>query len=336
MDEWDEEEKAVRQLLEEAGPRPPIPQEDLDAISAAARLAWRNKVQNQAPAPARRHFRAYAAALAAALVVTVGLAVWWALRSGGPEPVTVARVEAVAGAVHLERAAGEARGIAAGETVLAGAALRSGEGRASLRLADGATVRLDVETRLRFLSAAVLELERGALYVDTGPGPHRGSAVVVQTPFGTARDVGTRFAVRIAKDGGPALLVRVRDGAVLTERSGRTHLTRAGQELALQRDGASESREAAPYGAEWDWVLAASPGFDIEGRSLGELLDWVSHETGWRITFADEGLAASAPRIILHGGIGQLRPDQAPFAVLPGAGLEGELQDGTLVVRLRR
>lgn len=320
MDEWDKtDEEAVRRLIEEAGPRPAIPQEDLDAISAAARSAWLAQVQRPRRIPSRRPFAAVLAAMAAMaamLAVAAGLAWWWGSREDAPPPI-VARVEAVSGPVPLAR----------GEPVPLGETLRTGPGRASLKLAGGARVRLDQETRLRFASATVLELEQGGLYVDTGSG----SAVEVRTPAGTARDVGTQFAVRILRSG---LLVRVRDGEVLTEQRGRTWITKSGQELVLRQDGTSEQRAVARHGPGWDWILAVSPGFDIEGRSLRELLDWVSRETGWRIVL-DKGLAESAAETVLHGSLGELRPDQAPFAVLPGAGLEGELEDGTLTVRLR-
>jgi hypothetical protein len=334
------EEEVVRRLLEMAGPRPPIPQEDLDAISAAARAVWREEVRKRSGAVLerpRRSLPALALGLAAALALAVGLAGWWWGSRSDRVPPTVAWVEAVTGDVHLGAAANP---VAAGAPVPLGAALRSGgagsEGRASLRLAGGATVRLDAGTRLRFASAGILELERGALYVDTGSGPRRPGAIEVRTPLGTVRDVGTRFAVRIVEPGKAALLVRVRDGEVLTEHRGHAWRTPAGQELILHRDGKAEIRGVAIHGAEWDWVLRAAPGFAIEGRSLRELLDWVSRETGWRIRFADPGLADSAAKIVLHGGIGDLRPDRAPFAVLPGAGLSGKLEDGTLVIRRLR
>lgn len=330
------EEELVRQLLESAGPRPPMPPEDLDAIAAAARAAWREQVRQRDATTAHRPLRAVAWGLAAAVAVAVGLALWWGSRIDRTPP-TVAWIETLTGSVHLETSATERREIAKGEPIPLGATLRSTESsRAALRLAGGATVRLDAETRLRFVSAAVLDLERGAVYVDTGSGPRPRTALEVRTSVGTARDIGTRFAVRIVGSERTALLVRVRDGAVLTEQRGRTFLTHAGEELMLRRDGTSQRREAAASGPDWEWVLAASPGFGIEGRTLREFLDWVSRETGWRIDFADAGLADSADEIILHGSIGGLRPDRAPFAVLPGAGLEGEIEDGALVVRRRR
>jgi FecR-like protein len=343
MDERDQktagalsEEEHVRQLLEMAGPRPAIPQEDLDAISAVARSAWRAQVRPRSASPVRRPLRTVLA-LAASVLVAVGLAWWWASRAprdpAGVPPM-VARIELVTGQVQLETDTDEARTITEREPIHLGAALHSGQGRASLRLAGGVIVRLDVESRLRFASATVLDLERGALYVDTGSGPH-GGPIEVRTPLGTARDIGTRFAVRIVEADQTTLLVRVRDGAVLTEQRGRTYRTQAGQELVLHHDGTAERRGIPRYGAEWEWVLAASPGFAIEGRTLKEFLDWTSNETGWKIVLADPGLADSATKIVLHGSVGELRPDQAPFAVLPGAGLEGKLKNGTMVVRRR-
>ncbi len=205
-------------------------------------------------------------------------------------------------------------------------------GPVRVETAGGATVRLHAETRLRFVSAAVLELERGAIYVDTGSGP-RSSRIEVRTPLGTVRDVGTLFAVQVVDP--TTLVVRVRDGEVLTEHQGIADRTPAGQEMVLHRDGTVERHAVAAYGPAWDWVLAAAPGFDVEGRTLQELLDWVSRETGWQIVFADPGLAGSAGKTVLHGSLGGLRPDQAPFAVLPGAGLRGEVEDGKLLIQRR-
>jgi FecR-like protein len=354
-----DDEEVVRRLLETAGPQPEVPQEDLDAIAAAARTAWQEQVRRRAGAPARRRsVRMLTAALAAALALALGLAWWLARQSddGSPTPAApaeiVARVEALAGPVQLEAAGQGPRPLTAGEPIPLGAALRSGgeegdegsartPGRAALRLSGGAAVRLDAGTRLRLLSPTVLELTRGALYVDTGleprmiAGPAPQAAIEIRTPAGTARDVGTRFAVRVVGRGREALLVRVRDGAVQAEHRGRSYLTLAGQELVLRRDGTAQRRAAAAYGPEWDWTLEASPEFAIEGRTLREFLDWVSRDTGWQIRFTDPGLKEEADQIVLHGSIGRLRADQAPLAVLPGAGLAGEVQDGTLVIRRR-
>ena len=335
---WADDEREIRRLLERAGPRPEVPEADLEAITATARSAWQ---ACWGARPVRRSRwsghgarLALAAGLAAALALAVGLGWWWqALRSAAP-PEVVAHLETVSGPVGLGDGVAAA-GAAAGQAVPAGAMVSTGgatepEGRASLRLASGATVRLDAESRLRLVSASVLDLERGTVYVDTGTAERPGTALEVRTALGVARDVGTQFLVRLRAE---ALSVRVRDGVVAVERDGQAFRTGAGRELVLRRDGRVERREAAGHGPAWEWVMAAAPRFELEGRSVAELVAWVSRETGWRVLYEDPELAAAAEGIVLHGSLGELRPDQAPFALLPSAGLEGELRGGVLVVQ---
>lgn len=329
-----DEERQVRELLERAGPRPELPAEDLDAIVAAGRVAWRESVGESTVV--RQPGRARIAALAAAVVVALGIGWWWSAtrsgeldgdggRGGAGEPV--ARYVTV----------WDAREPLEGRTLVAGTAIETGDGtgplprRLALRLRSGIEVRLDAGTRLRLASAAEVELDRGAVYVDTGAGS---GTLAVRTPFGVARDVGTRFEVRLG-DGETPLSVRVRDGSVAVEHGGEIRLAAAGEAIVVRGDGVMERRQAPEYGPAWNWVTATAPRFELEGRTLAQLLEWVSRETGWAVRYDDPGLAAAADDVVLHGSLGDLRPDQAPFAVLPGAGLEGELDEGTLVVRRR-
>ena len=126
--------------------------------------------------------------------------------------------------------------------------------------------------------------------------------------------------------------VRVRDGAVAAATAGRTPTARAGEELVLDREGHAALHPAASSGEDWAWVLAVAPPFAGEGRTVAELLDWVSRETGWRLRFEGDATRTAATGV-LHGDVGALPPDRAAFALLPGAGLEAELRHGTLIVR---
>lgn len=328
-----EDEEEVSRLLAEAGPRPDLPEEDLAAIWATARSAWQREVRPAAVSDRPRAPRSRLAvplALAAALFLALGVGWWWSRGSRGvPGPaawVTMAR-----GSVRLE---GESRSIGVGEKIPLGATLVSGgeagsEGRAALQLVGGASVRLDVGTRLELAETAELELTRGAVYVDTGAG-RPAAAVVVRSPLGTARDVGTRFTVRLE---GSEMRVQVRDGAVEVEHRGGVDRAGAGEELVVHAGRDPERRQVAGYGPQWAWTWAAAPRF--EGRRLDELLLWVERETGWQVRYADEGLARAARQIDVFG-VESLRPDQAPFVVLPGAGWEAELAGKTLHVRRRR
>lgn len=359
------EEAAIRQLLHEAGERPALPAEDLAGIAAAARDAWQEQLA--APLGARpvgerpwTHVRArrplsprLAWGVAAAAVVAIGVASWWMVIGRTASAVT-ARADQVHGRVEVESpvAGGPdlapARAIAAGDVVAVGSRLTTngaaepsaGEaGGVALRMPGGASLRLAEATRMRLLSAGRIELERGAVYIDhagaTASEEGQDTGIEVVTPFGNVVEIGTQFSVRRSATESH-LEVRVREGEVQIVRPGATASASAGIELLVGQDGSIRRREIAAHGPEWDWVLDRAPGFDIEGRTLGEFLGWVGRETGWRIELSTAATDRAVGEIVLHGSTAGLRPDRAAFVVLSGADLAGERFDGTLRVRLRQ
>lgn len=335
-----DDEAIVGGLLQAAGPRPAIPAEDLEAIAAAARSAWRMQVHRHRRAsesvPSRRS-RTVVLALAATLAAVLGLGWWWSSTRVAPGAVAVARVETVAGGVRIADGSGS-RPLADGEEIRAGATLTTGgaaedAGRVSLRLAGGPTLRLDAGAELLLVSATSVVLARGEMYAASGSAG-RGAALEVRTPLGTARDVGTQFTVAVLGPAAEAVRVRVREGAVVVLRDGQSYRTEPGQELLVLRDDGVERREIPAHGDPWSWVVAAAPPFS--GRTLADLLGWVEDEAGWRVRYESPELAAAARKIVLYGGVGDLRADEAALAVLPGAGLDGELDDGVLTVRRPR
>ena len=293
------DEEQVRRLLEDAGPRPEVPPEDLARIKAAFRAEWKEHIRRRR-SPDRRLWL-----LAASILLAAGLG-WWLW----PAPaVPVAR---------FERASGPAA------EVLSAAELSAGESPVGLRLAAGPSLRLDAGSQVRLVSASVIELRHGAVYLDS-----EGAAKVeIRTPLGVVTDVGTQFEARLLGKG-EALRVRVREGAV---RVG-PHKAEAGTELTLRADGTVVRGPIAAYGPPWAWVLKAAPPLVIEGLTLEQFLDRIARETGWTVRYEDPGLAQSAGTIVLHGDIGDLPPDQAPEVVLPGAGLDHRLADGVLILR---
>jgi ferric-dicitrate binding protein FerR (iron transport regulator) len=334
-------EAAVRSLMESAGPRPTIPAADLATIRSTARDAWRSRTAATAPEESelRSQWPRWALALAATLLVALGLAGWQLQRS--PQALqVVAQLDSASGVLLLERPGAEPRPLTGKSPLTASSWLTSGDaatspGTAAIRLASGAAMRMDVDTRLQLLSANEVRLERGALYVDTGVdgAVPAGSepAILVQTPYGPVQDIGTRFTVRVEGNGTPVLSLRVRDGAVAVGESAQRQVAQAGEELRLEGDRV-EREEISVYGSGWEWVLEAAPGFQLDGRPLGELLGWVERETGWRIAYASEELAEHAPTIPLFGSMADLRPDEAPFVLLPGADLEGHLEGDVLII----
>jgi ferric-dicitrate binding protein FerR (iron transport regulator) len=334
-----EDEAVVGRLLAASGRRLELPAEELAWARQAVWAAWEARPASPpvaAPAPARRG--ALAAALAAGLVAVIGLAWWW--TTVRPQPGAVlASVAAIKGDARVASPEGTPRLLAVGASLSGGADLRTAPatggrpGFVALRLASGGHLRLDAGSRVRLLGAQEVGLIEGALYVDSGT-DGRAAPVIVHTPLGEVRELGTQFTVRLAP-GARELRIRVREGAVVTAAGGGRHTARAGQELVVDHHGRTALRQGAASGPEWAWMLESAPPFAGDGRTVAELLAWVSHETGWRLRF--EGNAErEAATAVLHGETGALRPDSAAFALLPGAGLEAELRDGTLVVRVAR
>ncbi len=332
------EEEAVRRLLEDAGPRPALPEEDLASIKEAAHAEWRRRYGDRRVP--RRSVRLWMSLAAAALLAAVGL-VWWARTPDrAPAPaLTAASIELLTGVVRWE-ASGEkpvellssavGRPLRAGSELVTGAG-RERLGRLALRMAGGASVRLDDGTRVRLASARVVELTRGAVYVDTGAEPGGREEVAVHTPAGLFQGVGTQFEVR-AEAGGAATRLRVREGSVVLDRGVESVLTDTGGELIVRGDGSQDRRRMSAYGPEWDWVVKTAPMLDIEGVKVRTFLDWIARETGRRVELADQQTASLCDSIVLHGSIAHLTPAEAPSVVLSSSGLGHRVLDGTLVV----
>ena len=315
----------IARLLDQAGPRPTAPDEKQARVRKAVRAHWRAEV-DAASRKRRLTWAAAALAAAAAIAVMIGWG-WWsrAGRPSGPEE-SIATLLRAEGSVHL---AGGGL-LKSGDTLAPGGEIETGpDGRAALSLSDGSSLRLDSGTRVRLAAGPVLELDRGSVYIDSGAGHARRDFLEVRTRLGVVRDIGTQFEVRLRDD---ELWVSVREGLATLARAGRSFAAPAGTRLVAGAAGGVESRALPVLGPEWDWVLAIAPEFRIEGRTLGEYLDWLSRETGWRVQFADPSIDREAPTIVLHGSVAGLRPDETPPAVLPTCGLRHRLSGSTLVI----
>ena len=336
------EEDAVRRLLREAGKRRALPHEDLAAVQRAAREEWDRRFA--AHRNSKVSGRWWLALAAAALLGAIGL-VWWGGRPKTvlPAPASsVASIEVMTGDVRVMVTAGQpARLVSAdmlGQPLSAGSGLLTrkpgeGEGRIALRMAGGASIRLDTGTSLRLSSTDVVELLDGAVYVDSGTGPGR-HGVAVKTPAGLFQDQGTQFEVRTEGSGPHAMTrLRVREGRVSLDRGeGSALVTAAGDELTVRANGEPVQASVPVSGPEWDWVLRTAPMPAIEGVKVRVFLDWLGRETGLRIRLADEQTASVVDSVVLHGSIRHLTPADAPGVVLSSAGLGHRVSGDTLVV----
>jgi len=312
------EEESVRKMLQHAGPRRAVPEDDLRAIRQTARAEWSRRygTGEKRGRPSRSWLSLAAAVLAAA----VGI-VWWVRSRPAPIVPTVATVERVTGSARWKT----------GSAVAAGSELDTAgrpPGRLTLRMRGGASVRLDAETHVRLASATEVELVHGAVYVDTGVAPQRAEDVAVRAGDALFRPAGTQFQVRV---GGKDSKLQVREGRVAMVRGNGSVVAGAGEEIVVSDDG-RVVRRGATSGTDWEWVAFTAPIPPIEGVKLHEFLDWYARETGRRFDFADSEAAAVAGSCVLHGSIENVSLTDAPGIVLSSCGLDRRVADGALIV----
>lgn len=325
----------IGRLLRWAGPRPVAPSDRARRVRIAVEADWLQSVA----ARRRRRVTLWSTALAAATAAGIALVAIPFGPSGSPaEPpapgAPVARAAVVQGLVWRladpDSTGGDKRRLQVDDQVVTGDTVESDDrGRLALQLVAGPSLRLDVNSRVRLVSERVFQLERGAVYLDSGLENDPSDSVEVVTELGSVFDVGTQFEVRVLPD---ALRVRVREGLISLAAGGDRHRTGAGTELSLSASGAISRRSVATDGAPWDWILEVAPSFELEGASLDSFLRWVARETGREIRFTDRAAEHAAPEVVLHGSAAGLRPDQALEAVLRTCGLHHTLADGSVLI----
>jgi hypothetical protein len=243
----------------------------------------------------------------------------------------IARIERVIGSV--EHATGDVW-IPLGEATGAftrGAKIRTlAGGLAGLKLEGGTSLRLAADTEIMLDTPPQLYLQRGTIYLD-----HAGSVGTgyrIETPAGTARDIGTQFELKVA---GKALRLRVREGRVEIDRAGQLQAGIAGEQLDLDPQGTVTRSSIAATDAAWQWAEAVAPAPDLDGRPASVLFAWVARETGRQLHYQSTAVESRAANVILHGNISHLAPLTALDVMLATTDLEYTLVGDTMEVRIR-
>lgn len=297
------EEKQIADILKRTGARPAPPDDVAAQVKAEVREVWRQEVEQVRRRSAARRWYALAASIVGAV------ALGWLVLQPNPAPATAMSVVRVVNDVqYLD--GGTWRALHDGDALARPATLRTSEnGLVALRTQAGADIRVASSSDLAFDADAVT-LEHGAVYVDTGAAPQ---AVSIRTPFGVARDIGTRFEVRVEPT---QWRVQVRDGSVVVDDDDVRETAGAGRRLVIDADNLVERTEVSSWDESWLWTQRAAGTLEIEGASLHDYLDWVGRETGRQVSYADSIIEREAKRTILHGSIDGLTPRESLSSVL--------------------
>jgi hypothetical protein len=299
----------VAETLARAGKPPDVPAEPIAAIIDTTRAVWRRRVR------ARRIRLAVAWTLPIAATLVIGFVL---LRPRiAPKTVPPSFVATMVRANGLSIAPGTR--IAAGSWIDVPAS-----GTATLSIGTGSSLRLHGGTRVQLVSAAATRLEYGAVYLDCPP---TATDVSVLTAAGEFAPAGTQFEVRAVRGGESEL--RVREGVVTLK--GRVRASaHAGEVFVVSPGGGLRHGTLLPYDASWQWAEGMAPMIEIEGKSLRAFLEWMAHEKGRTLVFADARAAALSATIGLHGSIANMTLDEALQTIAAGSGFTYRLENGVL------
>lgn len=323
---------AVEALLRQVTPRPVPPAAAAAAVRAAVYGEWATLAARR-----RRRRRLFMAAAAASVLVAV-FATLNLLRVSGVEPAQVATIGKRHGSILVLGDNAEVRGgndlavVTAGQTLVT-----DPESGVGLLWSGGGSLRLDASTRVEFLGPDAIYLHAGRIYYDSVPfaaratamsGPDAGLNIV--TDFAALRHMGTRYMAEVDTH---RLTVSVRDGEVAVEDAGsdRVATVLAGQQLSVGQRGAAGLVNISTFGEYWAWAERTAPAANFDGRSVAELLDWVSRETGMSVLYDSDEVRVLAARERLHGRI-NVAPRQALEAWLPGTRLGWRIREGVIHV----
>ncbi|MBF8292498.1 MAG: hypothetical protein HW417_1573 [Steroidobacteraceae bacterium] len=313
----------VASLIRAAGRRTEPPEDAYQQVLAAATGAFREKV-------AERRGRNWILLATAAGVAALAIAFLLQWNSNTAQ-TQVAQVARVIGTAELAIDGDWKPMTETGGYLATGAKLRTlAGGGVALALDDGASLRLAAATELQIDGPRRVLLRSGTVYLDTRAS--LGTGYQIETPVGTARDVGTQFELHVA-DG--SLRLRVREGRVEIDRAGNLVNGSAGEQLDIDLLGGVSRTSIAATDTAWQWVETVAPAPDIDGQPASVLLAWVSRETGRRLHYETPGVEARAATVILHGNIVHLAPMAALDVMLATTDLEYTLVGDTMEVRFR-
>jgi ferric-dicitrate binding protein FerR (iron transport regulator) len=269
--------------------------------------------------------RAALGAVAAAALVAAVVFVGDGSDPRVPAPL-VASVERVQGAVTTANGSR----LVEGSGIVAGVQIESGDGQVGLRLASGGSLRIGPGSRVVLSGGDEAELLAGAVYFDSEE--RRAGEFVVTTELGRIRDVGTQFVVRLDDE---QLDVGVREGRVTLTRDGAVDAAGVGERLvASQSTDGVRRASIATFGDDWEWAEGVAPPFDINGRTLGEFIEWFEAQTGRSVVFADPAVERAVRGAVQSGSV-DFPPLEKLSAVLAINNLTYTLEGERVVIRAR-
>ncbi len=326
-------EDALERLLKQASPRPMPPPSDVAAVRQAVRAEWR---EVSGARQSRRRVLSFA--MAATVLVAV-FSLFNVFRMPPVEVVQVASIARSFGSVYLLGESAELRETRALSNVLSGQTIVTGsDSGIAFAWGGGGSLRMDGNTRVRFVDSESVYLDSGRIYFDSMPsllvaGVTAGdnAAFVVRTEHGDVAHIGTQFMIGVDDAAGGTLTVSVREGQVAVDGSYHSRLASAGEQLTLAGRQRPDVLSISRNGDSWDWVTRTSPVADVDGRALHEFLLWACREMGLELQYEGQAERVAREEAILKGSI-DTTPAEALRLRLASAALSWRIEEGVIYV----
>lgn len=285
------DDQAIEKLLGHASPRPVPSEAATQRAKLAVRAQWESSNRQRTM---RRRWVIAGAAASISLAVAVVMNV---LQAPVVQPVQVAAIDKAVGTVFLLGERSELSPVADLEVVRTGETIRTArQAGVGLTWTNGASLRLDEDTEVRFVSTERIELRRGRIYFDTMPAAQKEATLTIATREGDVTHIGTQFMAAVDDT---SLTVSVREGRVQVDGYRRREID-AGKQVRFVGSSQPEILDIRTYGPMWRWIEATAPVRIECATCLKELLAWVARETGYRIVFGD-GVEAEVEKTELTG-----------------------------------
>lgn len=325
-----EDDELLPRLFRALGPAPTLPEE----MRRAWEATFGDELARRIAARRGRRFRMIGGAVAALLTVFAAVTLLAPPPPSDAAEAQPTRIAMVAGSAETIDA-GATRPLHVGDAVNTGETLHTLPGALLALHYRGADVRLDADTVIAVLPTR-LQLIRGAVYVDSGAGPSKRPSVMIETPRGMLTHVGTQFQV-VQADG--EMRVAVREGAVAFT-SATEHRTISAADGAVQlvvSDAGVTLESIGATGPQWRWIVEATPGYVVDGRSADDVLVWATRQIGARLRYTDEAARFHSKTVIMHGDARRLSVAQGLEILDATTGLDLDTSDpATLQVSVRR
>lgn len=312
-------DEELARLVRLAPGRQDVPEGAMERAEAVLLDRWRARRVS-------RRRRRWSLALAAGVLAGLG-ALFFVLR----EPVSVGTVLARSGVGGDDPPVGD--------TLRAGRELATAPGSTlALALEAGGELRIAESTRLTLQAVDLVVLTEGKVYFDSGGSSGESApGLVVATPFGRIRHLGTQFEVSVAlgvsgEVASGTMTVRVREGRVAVDLPGGHRIAEAGEGWTAGPEGSARPISVDASAAGWDWTLEASPGIELAGATFDQYLDWLARETGWRVEWGETPRETECRGFSTSPGL-RIRARDSLEVVFPACGLRYALDRGVLTIQ---